>query len=114
MTTSGSTPAALRRVARLARWVADHDAVVVHGYSHPWMLLAGPSCRTRRVPYLLGVKAVLAVSGGLCDLRREFTIRSCKKGAGHCKRRDRPSGGGGLDEAFRVPDEVTRAFPGWR
>ena len=53
MTTSGRTPGALRRVARLARWVADHDAVVVHGYSHPWMLLAALLCRTRRVPYLL-------------------------------------------------------------
>jgi glycosyltransferase involved in cell wall biosynthesis len=53
MTTSGRHPAALRRVARLARWVADHDAVVIHGYSHPWMLLAALLCRTRRVPYLL-------------------------------------------------------------
>src|ERR1700722_4534323 len=53
LTMSDRHPSALSRVARLARWIADHDAVVVHGYSHPWMLLAALLCRTRRVPYLL-------------------------------------------------------------
>ena len=53
MATSGTHPPARRRVARLARWVSGHDAVVIHGYSHPWMLLAALLCRTRRVPYLL-------------------------------------------------------------
>jgi glycosyltransferase involved in cell wall biosynthesis len=40
-------------VARLARWVSNHDAVVIYGYSNPWMLLATLLCRMRRVPYLL-------------------------------------------------------------
>lgn len=53
MTRSDRHPAALRRVALLARWVGDQDAVVIHGYSHPWMLLAALLCRMRRIPYLL-------------------------------------------------------------
>jgi glycosyltransferase involved in cell wall biosynthesis len=53
LTMSDRRFSALSRAARLARWIADHDAVVVHGYSHAWMLLAALLCRTRRVPYLL-------------------------------------------------------------
>ena len=53
LTTSARRPSALSRVALLARWVSDHDAVVIHGYSDPWMLLATLLCRTRRIPYLL-------------------------------------------------------------
>ena len=70
MTTSGRHPAALRRVARLARWVSDHDAMVVHGYSHPWMLLGALLCRTRRVPYLL--RAESAPQGRATGLRRHL------------------------------------------
>ena len=53
LTTADRRPWALSRVARLARWVSDHDAVVIYGYSNPWMLLAALLCRMRRVPYLL-------------------------------------------------------------
>ena len=70
MTTSGRHPAALSRVARLARWVSDHDAVVVHGYSNPWMLLAALLCRTRRVPYLLRGDSV--PQGQATGLRRHL------------------------------------------
>lgn len=70
MTMSGRHPAALRRVARLARWVSDHDAVVVHGYSHPWMLLGALLCRARRVPYLL--RAESAPQGRATGLRRHL------------------------------------------
>lgn len=52
-TTSGRRSSALSRIARLEQWVSDHDAVVVHGYSLPWMLLAALLCRMRRVPYLV-------------------------------------------------------------
>ena len=41
------------RLANLAKWISAHDAVVIHGYSHPWMLTAALLCRARRVPYLL-------------------------------------------------------------
>ena len=67
---SGGGPSALRRMARLARWVSDHDAVVVHGYSHPWMLLAVLLCRTQRVPYLL--RAESGPQGQATGLRRHL------------------------------------------
>ena len=70
LTMSGRHPSALSRVARLARWVSDHDAVVVHGYSHPWMLLAALLCRTRRVPYLL--RGDSAPQGQATGLRRHL------------------------------------------
>ena len=70
LTTSGTHPPARRRVARLARWVSGHDAVVIHGYSHPWMLLAALLCRTRRVPYLL--RGESAPHGQATGLRRQL------------------------------------------
>ena len=70
LTTSGRHPPALSRVARLARWISDHDAVVVYGYSHPWMLLAALLCRTRRVPYLLRGDSV--PQGRATGLRRHL------------------------------------------
>jgi glycosyltransferase involved in cell wall biosynthesis len=70
MTTADRHPAAWRRVARLARWVADHDAVVIHGYSDQWMLLAALLCRMRRVPYLLRGDSV--PQGRATGLRRHL------------------------------------------
>ena len=47
-----------------ARRVSGQDAVVIHGYSHPWMLLAALLCRTRRVPCLFrGVRPARSVAG---------------------------------------------------
>ncbi len=47
-------PASLAGRAReLSSWILSHDAVVVHGYVHPWMLCAMGICRTRGVPYIL-------------------------------------------------------------
>lgn len=77
MTTSGRCPSAVSRVARLARWVADHDAVVVHGYSHPWMLIAALLCRMRRVPYLLrGDSIPQAKATGLRRHLRNAVVRT--------------------------------------
>jgi glycosyltransferase involved in cell wall biosynthesis len=42
-----------RKVRALARWLPAHDAVVVNGYTDPWMLLAISICRARGIPYLL-------------------------------------------------------------
>jgi len=42
-----------KRIRALARWLPRHDAVVVNGYTSPWMLLAMIICRLRGVPYLL-------------------------------------------------------------
>ena len=69
MTSSGHSPA-LSRVARLARWISDHDAVVVYGYSNPWMLLTALLCRTRRIPYLLRGDSV--PEGKATGLRRHL------------------------------------------
>jgi glycosyltransferase involved in cell wall biosynthesis len=50
---SGEASPVWTRTARLGRWISGQDAVVIHGYSHPWMLTAALLCRARRVPYLL-------------------------------------------------------------
>src|SRR5207237_1272901 len=42
-----------RRLGVLASWIGACDAVVIHGYSDPWMQAATAICRSRRVPYLL-------------------------------------------------------------
>jgi glycosyltransferase involved in cell wall biosynthesis len=70
LTTSVTHPPAVSRVVRLARWISDHDAVVVHGYSHPWMLLTALLCSTRRVPYLL--RAESAPQGTATGPRRHL------------------------------------------
>ena len=57
-------------MARLARWVSAHDAVVIHGYSHPWMLLAAMLCRVRQIPYLM--RAESARQGRAIGLRRHL------------------------------------------
>jgi len=43
----------IKRVRMLVGWVPSHDAVVVNGYTIPWVLLTMVICRFRRVPYLL-------------------------------------------------------------
>ena len=59
---AGPAPA---RAARLARWLRGHDAVVLHGHSNPWMLVAAALCRARGVPYLLrGDSGPRGQSGG--------------------------------------------------
>jgi glycosyltransferase involved in cell wall biosynthesis len=42
-----------RRARAVSRWIKSHDVVVIHGYSHPWMLLAMAACRRHGVPYLM-------------------------------------------------------------
>jgi glycosyltransferase involved in cell wall biosynthesis len=50
---SGKFSSTRSRMVHLARWIDVQDAVVIHGYSHPWMLIAALLCRVQRVPYLL-------------------------------------------------------------
>jgi glycosyltransferase involved in cell wall biosynthesis len=67
---------ATRRGVKLARWIAAHDAIVLHGYSDPWMITAMALCRLRGVPYLLrGVSAssgCLAIGNSNHDFYRRF------------------------------------------
>src|SRR5579862_2924111 len=64
---SGRSPTQ-SRVAYLAGWISSKDAVVIHGYSDPWMLTAALLCRARRVPYLL--RGDSAPQGNATGLRR--------------------------------------------
>ncbi|MGI8578824.1 MAG: hypothetical protein ACR2KG_13140 [Nocardioidaceae bacterium] len=41
------------RAWRLVRWLAAQDVVVIHGFTHPWMLFAMVLCKVQRTPYLL-------------------------------------------------------------
>jgi glycosyltransferase involved in cell wall biosynthesis len=43
----------MTRISRLNAWLRRHDAIVIHGYTHPWMLLAIAACRRGRIPYFL-------------------------------------------------------------
>ena len=42
-----------RKIRSLLEWLPDHDAVVVNGYSSPWMAMAMSICRVHGIPYLL-------------------------------------------------------------
>lgn len=53
LSSSGPKRRAPLRAWRLARWLAAQDVVVVHGFTHPWMLIAMVLCKLRRTPYLL-------------------------------------------------------------
>jgi glycosyltransferase involved in cell wall biosynthesis len=53
LTAKDGSAAGSGRAKALMRWLAAHDAVVIHGYSHPWMLAAVAICRVHRIPYLL-------------------------------------------------------------
>jgi glycosyltransferase involved in cell wall biosynthesis len=50
---SSSRSSLAMRIRALARWLPSHDAVVINGYTSPWMLLAMTLCRIRGIPYLL-------------------------------------------------------------
>jgi glycosyltransferase involved in cell wall biosynthesis len=70
LTRSGRHSPASSRLAYLARWIPAHDAVVIHGHSEPWMLLAALLCRVRQVPYLL--RGESAREGQATGLRRHL------------------------------------------
>jgi glycosyltransferase involved in cell wall biosynthesis len=83
LTTADRRSGAVSRVARLARWVSDHDAVVIYGYSNPWMLLAVLLCRIRRVPYLLrGDSVPQSRAKGLRRHLRNAVARTVVSGSG--------------------------------
>jgi glycosyltransferase involved in cell wall biosynthesis len=56
----GSKHKVSHMTAALIQWIRGHDAIVIHGYSNPWMLTAMSICRTRRIPYLLRGDAIPA------------------------------------------------------
>jgi glycosyltransferase involved in cell wall biosynthesis len=67
---------------RLARWLREHDAVVLHGHSNPWMLAAAAACRARGIPYLLrGDSGPDGQSGGLRGAVRYAVARTVVSGS---------------------------------
>ena len=54
----------------LIRWITGHDAIVIHGYSNPWMLIAMSICGIYRIPYLLRGDSI--PSGQSIGLRRQL------------------------------------------
>lgn len=53
LTRTGGRASRARRMQALGQWLPAHDAVVVNGYTDPWMLLATALCRARGIPYFL-------------------------------------------------------------
>ena len=53
LTTNRSPSSIIKRIRILAGWIPSHDAVVVNGYTIPWILLTMIICRIRGVPYIL-------------------------------------------------------------
>jgi glycosyltransferase involved in cell wall biosynthesis len=53
LTTKQQATSTARKISTLACWLSGHDAVVVNGYTSPWMLLTMAMCRTRHLPYYL-------------------------------------------------------------
>ena len=67
---------AARRIRILNNWIMTHDAIVIHGYSNPWMLLATAICRIHSIPYLLrGDSGPRGQSTGLSRRIRDITAR---------------------------------------
>jgi len=66
----------VKKVTTLARWLPIHDAVVVNGYTSPWMLMTMAICRIRGIPYFLrGSSHPEGNSSGLRRYLRRFATR---------------------------------------
>lgn len=73
---TGQNPiSAPRRVLKLTRWIRSQEAVVINGYSSPWMLFAMMLCRLHKVPFLLRASShpIGNSSGVRSGLRRILT-----------------------------------------
>jgi glycosyltransferase involved in cell wall biosynthesis len=80
--TTRDSPARLGPAKALTRWLAAHDAVVIHGYSNPWMLTAAALCRARRIPYLLrGDSLPRGQAAGFRRLLRDVIARAAVSGS---------------------------------
>jgi glycosyltransferase involved in cell wall biosynthesis len=70
------------RLRELARWIRASEAVVIHGYSDPWMQAATAACRLLRVPYLLrGDAGPQSRSTGLRRRARDTLARAVVSGS---------------------------------
>jgi glycosyltransferase involved in cell wall biosynthesis len=95
LATAADPDNAIRRARALARWIPDHDAVVVNGYTSPWMLMAMAICKARGVPYLLrGSSHPEGTSSGIRRRLRPIATRIVVAGSADCLSM------GHLNEAF--------------
>lgn len=73
---AGSPANIVKKTKALARWLPSHDAVVINGYSSPWMLLTMAFCRMRGIPYLLRASShPLGQSSGIRRYLRRMGTR---------------------------------------
>jgi glycosyltransferase involved in cell wall biosynthesis len=85
LATAAEPHSTARQVRALARWIPDHDAVVVNGYTSAWMLMAMATCKTRRVPYLLrGSSHPEGTSSGIRRRLRPIATRIVVAGSADC------------------------------
>jgi glycosyltransferase involved in cell wall biosynthesis len=82
LTTAERSTRISQRMRTLTRWLLSHDAVIVHGYVDPWMLVAMAICRSRRIPYLLrGESHPHSQSTGLRRYLRYIVVRTAVCGS---------------------------------
>lgn len=85
LATCDRSPSSPSQARTLARWIKSHDAIVIHGYSHPYMLFAIAACRTYNIPYLLrGDSGPPANSTGLRLRLRNVVVRLAVVGSADC------------------------------
>jgi glycosyltransferase involved in cell wall biosynthesis len=61
----------------LVRWIRQHDTIVIHGYSNPWMLFTAFVCRSQRIPYLIrGDSTPVGQSTGLRSYLRSIVAHT--------------------------------------
>jgi glycosyltransferase involved in cell wall biosynthesis len=83
--TAANPSSTAKRVRALARWIPDHDAVVVNGYTSPWMLMAMTVCKVHRIPYLLrGSSHPDGTSSGVRRHLRPLATRIVVSGSADC------------------------------
>jgi glycosyltransferase involved in cell wall biosynthesis len=85
LTTSDFPQKPAHQARTLKRWILSQNAVVVYGYSNPWMLLAIAICRTYRIPYLMrGDSRPENNSVGLRRIARNAFLRRVIHGSSSC------------------------------
>lgn len=100
-----------KRFTKLVQWLPTHDAIVVNGYTSPWMLSAMALCRSRGVPYLL--RASSHPTGRATGIRRSVRnvgarviVSGCAGGLSMGELNDQFYRKFGAKEIFFAPNSV--------
>jgi len=74
-----------KRIRMLNRWIVSQEAIIIYGYSQPWMIFAMVLCRTRRIPYLLrGDSRLDSHSTGIRGFLRNIIVRLAVSASSAC------------------------------